>query len=103
MHCVPMPVDLRAHRARKGKFVSRHGRMHTRHCNSDKSPRPWGHPGVTAGFVVLAVLPTHGPSPSAAPVALCQLPGRKPLIALMSVPFVGPLLGNKGADVSDMP
>ena len=104
-----MPVDLRAHRARIGKFVSHHGIMHTYQCNSDKSPRPWGYPGVTAGFVVLAVLstivavgiwvaPTQGPSASTAPVAHCQLPGRKPLTDSMSVPFVWPLLGNKGAE-----
>ena len=73
MHCVPMPVDLRAHRA---------------------------------GFVVLAVLltivtvgiwvaPTHGPSASTAPVAHCQLPGRKPLTDRMSVPFVGAIAGQQ--------
>ena len=78
-----MPVDLLTHRIRIGQFAACQERARNPHRNantgnSDMHRRLWDHPFVTAGFVVVVLLPmilaignwttpTHGSSASATP------------------------------------
>jgi len=75
-----MPVYLLTHRIRVGQIAASQGRTHIRHRNasSDMHRRLCDHPFVTAGFVVVVLLPMiqaigiwttskHGSSASATP------------------------------------
>ena len=92
-------VDLLTHRVRVGQFAVCQGRTHNRHrnANSDMHRRLWDHPFVTAGFVVVVLLPMilaigiwatpkHGSSATATPDVV--------MTDRMPVPSVGSSIGD---------